>query len=430
MIKYLEKTIILSLVFCGLFLLYLSSLYNYLLFHSLVEIVSIIIAVTVFLITWNSSKYLNNNYLIVIGTAYLFVGSLDLFHTLAYKGMQIFKDYDYYANQLWIAARYFESIVLLISFSFLRMNRKINRYIIFGVFSIITILILFSVFIWKIFPICFVEGVGLTPFKIISEYVISGILILSIIVLRKTKESFDKKIYRYVLISIILTIISEIAFTFYVDNYGISNLVGHYFKLFSFYLIYKAIIVTGIQEPYNIIFREIKETEGKLYNQNILLKNLTMLDSLTGLFNHRYLYEKLEDEAHRSQRYLSNFCILMIDIDNFKIANDDMGHIYGDNILKELAEIFKSNLRDTDIAGRYGGDEFFIILVETDIKVAYLVAEKLRKAVEVYNFEQDIKITISIGVQEYANEPISEFVEKADKKLYSAKNNGRNRTVS
>jgi len=286
------------------------------------------------------------------------------------------------------------------------------------------------VFIWKIFPICFVEGVGLTPFKIISEYVISSILILSIIILRKTKKSFDKKIYRYVLISIILTIISEIAFTFYVDNYGISNLIGHYFKLFSFYLIYKAIIVTGIQEPYNIIFREIKQTEEKLNNQNMLLKNLTILDGLTGLFNHHYLYEKLEDEAHRVQRYSTTFSILMIDVDHFKIVNDVNGHISGDNILKELAKIFKSNLRDTDIVGRYGGEEFLIILVETDIKVAYLVAEKLRQVVEVYNFEQDIKITISIGVQEYANEPISALVEKADKKLYAAKNSGRNRTVS
>jgi len=105
------------------FLLYLGSLYNYLLFHTFAEVFSICIAITVFLITWNSEKVLKNKYLLIVGFAYLFIACLDFFHTISYVGMAIFTEYSYHANQLWIAARYFESIVLLISFVIIKSNK-------------------------------------------------------------------------------------------------------------------------------------------------------------------------------------------------------------------------------------------------------------------------------------------------------------------
>jgi len=171
-------------------LLYESSLYNYLLFHTIAETFSICIAFTVFLLSWNSIRYLKNNYLILVGIAYFFIGFLDLFHTMSYKGMQIFKDYDYYANQLWIAARYFESIILLIAFISVRSKKKVNPYILFGYYCIVTTLIMLSIFVWKIFPVCFIDGVGLTPFKKYSEYIICLILLASISILTINKDAF------------------------------------------------------------------------------------------------------------------------------------------------------------------------------------------------------------------------------------------------
>jgi hypothetical protein len=120
--KYFERIVKFVLTISLLMLLYISSTYNYLLFHSLAEVFSICIAIAVFLITLNSVRFLQNKYLLIVGIAYLFIGFLDLFHTLSYQGMMIFTDYDFHANQLWIAARYFESIVLLISLYIL--NRK------------------------------------------------------------------------------------------------------------------------------------------------------------------------------------------------------------------------------------------------------------------------------------------------------------------
>ena len=237
--------------------LYFTAFVNYLLFHTLAELFSIVVASCLFMIVWHSKNVILSPYLLFIGVAYLFIAALDLLHTLAYKGMPIFTDYDFYANQLWIGARFMESLTLLMGFVFLRFETKIRPYNVLTAYAVITSGLILAIFYWKIFPICFVEGQGLTLFKKVSEYVICGILLVDVFLLRKNRARFEKSIYSLILVSILCTIISELAFTFYVSNYGFSNMVGHYFKLFSFYLIYKAILITTIEQPYKMIFREL-----------------------------------------------------------------------------------------------------------------------------------------------------------------------------
>ncbi len=246
--------------------LYLTTFVNYLLFHTLAEFFSIVVASSVFMITWNSKNYIKNQYLLFIGIAYFFIAFLDLLHTLAYKGMPIFTDYDYYANQLWIAARYMESITLMFAFYFLGSedSSRFKPEVIFTIYLLLTAFSVLCIFTWKIFPVCFDDGTGLTPFKKNSEYIICLILSIGLLLLHKNKERFDKDIYLLLFLSILCTMVSELAFTFYISNYGISNLVGHYFKIFSFYLIYKAIVETGIREPYNIIFKELDASNKSL----------------------------------------------------------------------------------------------------------------------------------------------------------------------
>lgn len=261
----ITRSLVIGAVLVGL---YLTTFVNYLLFHSLAEIFSIVIAFSFFTITWNSRNYIKNQYLLFIGIAYLFIAFLDLMHTLAYKGMPIFADYDYYANQLWIGARYLESMTLLIAFYFLGVDKTFNTNRIFFAYTILTAFLVTSIFYWKSFPVCFVEGSGLTAFKKTSEYIICLILASSVFLLHKYRNRFEPSIYRVLMLSILCTITSELAFTFYVSNYGLSNLVGHYFKLFSFYLIYKAIIKTGIQSPAEIIFKEL-DASNKSLNKEI-----------------------------------------------------------------------------------------------------------------------------------------------------------------
>ncbi|MDD2735477.1 MAG: MASE3 domain-containing protein [Desulfuromonadaceae bacterium] len=269
---YSKKMVYWSFIFTTIIGLYLTSNVNYLLFHSIVELFSIVIAFTVFVITWNSLGYINNPYLIVVGVSYLFIGVLDLLHTLSYKGMPIFVDYDYYANQLWIAARFLESITLVTAFSLLQGGRSVKAGILFAWYAIITGILIASIFYWKKFPVCFVAGKGLTDFKIYSEYVICSILLAAIYLLIKNRNLFADSIYRFLLLSIIYTIISELAFTFYIDNYGISNFIGHYFKLFAFLMIYHAIISSGVVEPFNLIFKELKLTNDSLQKEVDLRK--------------------------------------------------------------------------------------------------------------------------------------------------------------
>ncbi len=244
--------------------LYLTSRHNYLLFHSLAEIFSIVVAFSLFAIAWNSRKYIRNPYLLFVGVGYLFIAFLDLLHTLSYKGMAIFTDYDFYANQLWIAARYLESLTLVVAFFFLAGNRLPRIDLVFACYTLITGFLVASIFSWQIFPICFLEGSGQTPFKIVSEYVISGILVTALFLLWRNRDRFEAKVCRLLFWSIVCTILSELAFTFYISNYGFSNLVGHYLKIFSYMLIYQAIIKTDIENPLEVIFLELDQANRAL----------------------------------------------------------------------------------------------------------------------------------------------------------------------
>jgi hypothetical protein len=267
-IKLSQRALINPMVLLAVLVgLYFTTHVSYLLFHTLVELFSIVVACTLSMIAWNSKKYIQNHYLQFIGIAYLFIACLDLLHTLSYKGMAIFTDYDYYANQLWIGARYLESVTLLVAFIYLHKEKAPKAKIVLSVYTLITSVIVMSIFYWKNFPVCFVEGSGLTDFKRISEYIICGILAAGIAVLHLNKHKFDEKIFQLILCSMIFTIVSELAFTFYISNYGFSNLVGHYFKLFSFLLIYQAIIKTGIEKPFELIFLDLDRVINDLKNE-------------------------------------------------------------------------------------------------------------------------------------------------------------------
>ncbi|HYE10092.1 MAG TPA: MASE3 domain-containing protein, partial [Patescibacteria group bacterium] len=244
--------------------LYLISSYNYLLFHSIAELFSIIVASIIFVIVLNSGKYIENNYLIIIGLSYAFIGFLDLLHTLSYVGMNIFTDYNYYANQVWVATRYLEAFTLLIAFSYLSKKKKINQISVLTVYSIITMVITLSIFVWRIFPICFVVGKGLTQFKIISEYIISALLLINMLLLYLNRKRFAHNVYNLLMISFGFAIATEISFTLYITNYSFMNMIGHYFKVFAYYFSYRAIIVTAIQEPYDLIFEKLVKKEREL----------------------------------------------------------------------------------------------------------------------------------------------------------------------
>lgn len=249
-----------ALVMAGL---YLTSRYNYLLFHNLAEVFSIFVAFGIFILAWNTRRSLENNYILFIGIAYLFVAAVDLIHTLAYTGMGVFPGHGTnLPAQLWIAARYIESLSLLVAPLFI--GRKMNtNFVLFG-YVVGTSLLLVSIFSWDIFPTSFVEGTGLTLFKKTSEYVISLVLLGSLYLLFRKRVEFDKTVFQLLAVSIVVTIGSELSFTFYTDPFGLPNFIGHFLKIISFYLIYKAIMETGLVKPLDLLFRNLKLSEEAL----------------------------------------------------------------------------------------------------------------------------------------------------------------------
>ena len=163
------------------------------------------------------------------------------------------------------------------------------------------------------------------------------------------------------------------------------------------------------------------------------LNEMASKDGLTGVFNHALLIELFEKELSKQERNCGNIAFVMLDIDFFKKVNDTYGHISGDKVLKELSEILTSSTRNSDIVGRYGGEEFGIILPEITAENAYQLCERIRQAVENHDFSTGkdiIKITISMGIffKDSKNTINSQsMIKKADEALYKAKQNGRNR---
>ena len=251
--------------------LYLAGTYSYLLFHNFVELLAIIIASGIFIFTWNTRTYLENGYLRFIGISFACIAILDAFHMLAYKGMNIFPNQGTnLASQLWIGARYLQAFTFLLAPIFF--TRRIRPTLIITGFAALMVLLLASIFLWQIFPTTYIEGVGLTPFKVNSEYLISIALLLATILLMLNAREFQPKVLTLLTASLLITIMSELAFTLYVNDYGFINFLGHYFKIGAYYLLYTAILVTGLVEPYNLIFRKLRENQKELWESMMQLQ--------------------------------------------------------------------------------------------------------------------------------------------------------------
>ncbi len=182
-----------------------------------------------------------------------------------------------------------------------------------------------------------------------------------------------------------------------------------------------------------VLLKKERQLTADLNRMNESLRILATMDSLMGVFNRRTILESLEKELHRSHRYGKVFGMIMMDIDFFKIVNDTYGHQTGDKVLRSVCDNIRANIRVNDVIGRYGGEEFLIIMPETDTYHAAIAAEKLRSAVESMSVSQEsvqVKVTASFGVSSYRqNDDTKMIIARVDKALYESKKNGRNRVT-
>ncbi len=172
----------------------------------------------------------------------------------------------------------------------------------------------------------------------------------------------------------------------------------------------------------------INKLNSELVTMNNILVNKSIKDSLTNLYNHQHINEVLEDQLQKARKENSSLSIMMLDIDYFKRVNDQFGHLTGDQVLVAVCELISRNVRKEDFIGRYGGEEFLVILPGLQPEQAARIAENIRRSIQAYDFGlKDQTITISIGVAQYEGETSNALVNKADMLLYQAKYNGRNR---
>ncbi len=307
----------------------LTSLYSYLLFHTLGEMFSILVAGSIFIIAWNGRRIIANTYLLIIGISFFFVGLIDLLHTLSYTGMGIFKESGGdLPTRLWLAARYLESLTFFGAAFFF--NKKALAHRIFGFYAVITAVLLLSIFYWDIFPACFVPGAGQTPFKIISEYIISFIFLISLILVVRHRRQFDPVVSWLLMAAMGVTVASELTFTFYVGVYDYFNLVGHLLKIIAFYLLYKAIVETAFLKPYTLLFKELRQREQELEkSRDFLLKS----------------HGRLEDQAYEQALELAQ---ATAELKTSRVEKEQAEHLY-----QRVGDLIPFGIWICDLEGRF-----------------------------------------------------------------------------
>jgi PAS domain S-box-containing protein len=244
---------------------YFIGLWEYLLFHSLIEIGVAAFSIAIFLLAWNSRKFTDNIFYIFIGSILLASASIIIIHALSYRGMNVFPWIGEDANiaaQLWLANQYLLAVGFLVAPFMVR--RILKSFVIFLAFFAYVALIFFSIFLWKNFPTAYIEGVGLTNFKIVSEYLVSASFLVSAYLFFRKRDKFDQHNIGPFYIALALFAVSSALFTFYTTVNGLVNVWGHLIRLAAIYPIYVGVVEFGMMRPYSFLFGNLKARDASL----------------------------------------------------------------------------------------------------------------------------------------------------------------------
>lgn len=287
---------VLSAIMC----IYISFI-NYTLYHSIVEIFKVIIAFCITATALNTYNISKNNYFILIGIAFCYAGIFNLLHTLMFPGVGIIAgDNTNVSIQFSIIARYIEGVSLLLSCMYF--NRTVRPKCIIYVYTSTSILLLVSVLYFKVFPNCFIQPNGQTAFKIASEYIIAFIKVCAVVVMLRKRKSFHYDVLKLIIAFILISAVSNILFSIYGSLNGFSHMLGHIQDALSYFLIYKAIIHTSLNEPYKLLFyelyslnEELKVNNGKLATlvNKLKTENLERQKTENALVESEERYRKL-----------------------------------------------------------------------------------------------------------------------------------------
>ncbi|MEY2631501.1 MAG: hypothetical protein RIR00_155 [Pseudomonadota bacterium] len=253
----------------GVLLVFAKSI-HYLLFHTIAELIAITVSFAIFTLTWVSLKHLKNNYLLIVGAAYGSIGLVDVLHTLSFKGMSVIPEATTnYPTQFWLTARFIEALALVLAPLLIR--RQVSFFPMAFGFAVLAAAGVAGIG-FGFAPATFIDGIGLTEFKVNSEYVIIALLLLSLVFLRRIRSEFAAPVFQLLCWSIVFAIATEICFVHYVSFYDFVNELGHYFRFVSVVLAFIAIVVTGVQNPAELLFREVLIKDQELHQLSASLR--------------------------------------------------------------------------------------------------------------------------------------------------------------
>ena len=240
--------------------LFLSYRWNPRFSHNLAEMFSIIVACGVFTLTWNAQKFIDNHYFIFLGIAYLFVGAIDAINLFMFGGA-IMQERSTQSFALWFSARFVQSVALI--FAPIFVSRRLYPWLVFFGFAVLST-VLVALTLTGAFPILYIPWKQFTHAESLWDFIIVGIQLLSIGVIWRVRNHFDGEVFQKLVASIFLSIAAELFDDLNPQKYPFGSLLGHYLNVLSYYLVYKAIIVIGLNRPYDLIFREMKRSEEEI----------------------------------------------------------------------------------------------------------------------------------------------------------------------
>ncbi|HMF33780.1 MAG TPA: MASE3 domain-containing protein [Candidatus Lokiarchaeia archaeon] len=251
------------LIFAAVLLgIYLTIFSSFILFHSVVELFGITISLAIFVIGWNSRKFGENSFFLILGISFLFVAVFDGLHTLAYPGMGIFVLFDLnQPTQIWIIARFLQAFSFL--FAAFSIKRQVNHYFLILGYLAVTTVLLITIFT-GVFPPCYITGYGLTPFCIASEVVIIVTFFLGMLKIMKSRGEFDRGIFTLLVLSVVSMMVSVFFSIYSSSAFDPFDLVQHLSRALAFYFLYLAIVQTGIEKPYDLLANQLQSRNEQL----------------------------------------------------------------------------------------------------------------------------------------------------------------------
>lgn len=390
---------------------------DFLAVHSLMETFSVVVSALIFFTVYGTRNTAYSLRTIVLGCAFFATAMFDTFHFLSYISMPDFVTPNSPNKSIlfWLAARFSVGVGLLLYViwpwadnSQVKWARHVLLLTLIGSIAISTIIIFFPQYL----PVMFISGTGLTDTKIFLEWLVFAIYIFTALTLYRHRKETNKFNIKYLMLALLLMALAELFLTTYTRVSNTANLLGHIYKVFAYFFLYRAIFSETVRQP----FQQIKK--------------MLSHDELTGLASRSAFNELLSLEIEHSETEKSECAVILMGLDHFKTVNATLGHERGDLLLMAVAERIRRILPLPATVARFSGDMFSILLKNGNINQATELGNKLLASMEEeFNLGRDVlEIGASLGVVSYPQdgETVSELLRNADVSLHRAKAEGRN----